>query len=477
VRDANEPIRVVRRHAGDDPNTRETLMSATEQSTEKTTATPVTSEERAAAKAGLRGGIFGYFLDQYDIYLPIITLAPALAYFEGADMDPAATATIAALVFVSTLIARPIGSMVFGYFGDRIGRRRPTIVAIIGFGVCTTLIACLPGHAQIGFASVVLLIVLRFVSGIFLGGEYSTAVPLAMEWSARRRRGLASGLITATSPLANAVIATFTLTLLSLLASDGIDSPYVQWGWRIPFLVGGALTIALLVYYVRNVREPHTPAAAEERTVSPLIQLFVGQHRKALLQVFVMMTGVWLLTQVAAAILPSTLANVVGLPAKTVSIIMLTASVVTVGGFLATALLSQRIGRRRLFIGFGLLSAVVASIAFALLVASPADDLARVVVLAVVVDVMTISVFGPIAAYLTERFPGSVRSAGYGIGYSFALIIPSFYTFYLGGLSHLIPAAFAPIVLIVVGGTLVVVGAVAGPETKDVEMGRTDAGA
>jgi MFS family permease len=443
----------------------------------KTPAPPApsnTSEESAGkpnpGRSALRGGIFGYYADQFDIYLPIITLAPAMIYFQPPEMDKGTAATIAALVFASTLIARPLGSAIFGHFADKFGRHKLTLVALAGFGLATLGIAFLPGYQSIGTWSVVLLVLLRFTGGVFLGGEYSTAVPLAMEWTPKKRRGLASGLITATNPLANATIAVLTFALLMVLPAGSVDSPYAQWGWRIPFVIGALLAAAVFVYYVRHVEEaPDFDASAAKE--SPVRALFLGRHRRSLMQVFILMTGLWFLTNVAAAILPATLKNAVGVPDKTVSVIMLIASVITIGGFLGAAALSQKLGRRRFYIGFGIAAMPVASAAFIVLLNTPAENLVAVTILAVVIDVFTISAFGPIAAYLTERFPAAIRASGYGIGYSFALIIPAFYTFYLTGLSAFMPIAYTPTVLIVIGGLLLAVGAYLGPETRDVDMG------
>jgi len=420
-------------------------------------------------RSALKGGIFGYYADQFDIYLPIITLAPAMIYFQPPEMDKGTAATIAALVFASTLVARPLGSAIFGHFADKFGRHKLTLVALAGFGLATLGIAFLPGYQSVGTLSVVLLVLLRFLGGVFLGGEYSTAVPLAMEWTPKKRRGLASGLITATNPLANASIAVLTFVLLMILPAGSVSSPYVQWGWRIPFVIGGLLAAIVFIYYVRNVEEAPDFEASTAKE-SPVKALFLGTHRRSLMQVFILMTGLWFLTNVAAAILPATLKGAVGVPDKTVSVIMLIASVVTIGGFLGAAALSQKLGRRRFYIGFGFTSLIVASAAFLALLNTPADNLVMVTMLAVVVDVFTISAFGPVAAYLTERFPSAIRASGYGIGYSFALIIPAFYTFYLSGLAAFMPMAYTPVVLIVVGGLLLAGGAYLGPETRDVDM-------
>jgi MFS family permease len=437
-----------------------------------TSSSPVPSAEDTArdpGRAALRGGIFGYYADQFDIFVPIVTLAPAMIYFQSADTSATAAAWIAAGVFASTLVARPLGAAVFGHFADKVGRRITTMIAVAGFGVSTLLIGLLPGHQHIGSWAIVALIGLRFVAGIFLGGEYSTAVPLAMEWSPRHKRGLASGLITSTSPAATATIAGLTLLLLSVLPSAGLDSAYVQWGWRIPFFIGALLAVGLFVYYLRNVEEAPSFDAGEA-SGSPLRELLGGRHRRALLQVFVLMTGTWILTNMAVAVLPATLKNDVGLDDRSVTVIMMIAPLACIGGFLVCAVLSQRIGRRRFYIGFGVVAAVLASACYLGITTLGADDVVLAGALAAAMQVLSLSHFGPIAAYITERFPASIRATGYGVGYSLALIVPAFYAFYLSGLSAVIGAALAPAVLIALGGALVTIGAALGPETRDVDM-------
>src|SRR5689334_6036960 len=210
----------------------------------------------AKVRAAVRGGTLAYFVDQFDIYLPIVVLAPAAAYFQAADLSASTTALLASLVFASTLIGRPLGAVIFGHFADTVGRKRTTLVAVGGFGVITLLIACLPGHETIGAWSIGLLIALRFVDGVFLGGEYTTAVPLAMEWSPRHKRGLYASVMTSTSPAAYAVIAGITLLMLNLMGSSDLHSSYVQWGWRVPFLIGAVLAAVLFRYYLTQVHEP-----------------------------------------------------------------------------------------------------------------------------------------------------------------------------------------------------------------------------
>ncbi|MER7877943.1 MFS transporter [Streptomyces solisilvae] len=423
--------------------------------------------DTAKARAAVRGGAFAYFVDQFDIYLPIVVLAPATDYFQSAHLSASTTALLASLVFASTLIGRPLGAIIFGHFADTVGRKRTTLVAVGGFGVITLITACLPGHETIGTWSVGLLIALRFIDGIFLGGEYTTAVPLAMEWSPRHKRGLYASVITSTSPAAYAMIAALTLLLLQAMPSTGLHSSYVQWGWRIPFLVGAVLSALLFRYYLKQVHEP-PPEYTGERHKLPLAQLLV-RYPKSLAQVFVLMTGTWLATNMEAAVTPGQLKEHLALSSKQVTLTMLVINASAALCYPLFGLLSQRIGRRRFYIGYGLSVMVIGAGSYALLMVSD-GGLGAAVGWGVMIGVFTVGTFGPIAAYLTERFPASIRSTGYGVGYSLALIAPAFYQFYLRQFDGVMPSHLAPAVLIALAGALIAFGGFLGPETKDVDM-------
>jgi MFS family permease len=372
-------------------------------------------------------------------------------------------------VFASTLVARPLGAAIFGHFADTAGRKQTTLVAVAGFGVTTALMAALPGHASIGMWSVGILIALRFVGGIFLGGEYTTAVPLAMEWSPKHRRGPISGLITGQAFFAYAVTALLTLVLLQVIPAGDIDSAYVQWGWRIPFVIGAVLALLLFFFYKRSVSEPPTQRSASGQR-SPLLELVTGPHRKALVQVFLLMTGSWLGANMTTAVLPGLLRTHLQLTSSAVSVVMMVVMAVVAVACPLFGLLSQRIGRRPFYIGYAVVTTVVGTGAYALLVTST-SSVGGALVLSLVVALSTFGGFGPIVAYLTERFPSTIRASGYGVGYSLALIIPGFYAFYIGGLGTVMPSHLAPVLLVAVAGVIAFCGALLGPETRDAEMG------
>src|ERR1700744_704365 len=104
-------------------------------------------EESSQARKALMSAFFGFFVDMFDVFLPIVALAPAYAYFQPPTAPPNVAALAASLVTAATLLGRPLGSVIFGYLSDRIGRRPVTMIAIAGFGSCTLLMGLLPGYA------------------------------------------------------------------------------------------------------------------------------------------------------------------------------------------------------------------------------------------------------------------------------------------------------------------------------------------
>lgn len=403
------------------------------------------------ARRAIRGGILGNYVDQFDIFLPVIVLVPAAAHLFGAGN----LARNAGLIFIATLIARPVGAAIFGPIADRIGRSATTKITIAGVAVMTLLIALVPPQLSEN-ATLVWILVLRFLGGIFLGGGYTSAVPLAREWTAPRRRGLVSGLIMWMSPWANASIA----ALVFLLLGWG-PAGYEAWGWRVPFLLGAAMAVVMLGYY-RHIED--SPAWRQTAKASdPLRQILAGPHRRSLAQVFVLMTGMWLFTDMAIAVLTGQLKTVAHLDDRATSFTMLCATAASALAMVAAGHLSTFTGRRWFFMTFGGLSAVLAPAGY--LMVFRQQPLGGTVAWVVVLQLVTVSVYGPIAAYLTERFPTGVRSSGYGVAYSLSIVLPALYPYYLPPLQQLLGDTAAVAALIVLAGLLVAVGAMLGPDT------------
>lgn len=406
-----------------------------------------------ARRRATRGGMLGNYVDQVDIFLPVIALAPV----SDRVLGPGSTAAQTGLVFVATLLGRPLGAAIFGAVADRRGRTSTTRIAIAGIAATTAAIALVPGHTTLGAATLWAFVALRFLGGIFLGGEYTAAIPLAMEWSRPDRRGGLSGAVMAMSPLANASIAALTLTLVEVL---GVDA-YADWAWRVPFAVGALLAAAMLLYYRRGVSDAPAWKRAERRP-NPLRDIVIGQWRRQLWQVFVLMTGLWLFTQMAVPVLTGELRASTALDPATVPFVMLIATLVSAVTMLAAGELSQRTGRRAFFVAFGAAAVLLAPLAHALTGAS--RSLAVVVLGAAALQVVTVTAYGPVGAYLAERFPAQVRSSGYGVGYSLSIVLPALYPFWLPPLQEALGAEVAVRLVLAVAALLLVVGALAGPE-------------
>lgn len=427
-------------------------------------------------KGAVRGAVLGFFVDMFDLYLPIVVLAPALIYFVSPEISASTTTIIGAFIFATALIGRPVGALIFGWLADSIGRRRTTIISITGFGTVTLLLALMPGYQHIGIAAPVIFIILRFIDGIFIGGEYTAANPLAMEYSPREKRGYYGGMIIAAFPFAYACISILTMILLFTIPSEGLDSPYVQWGWRIPFVVGAALAFAFAFYYVRYVSESELweeakrEAEARDDTSSPLRKLFQGQNLKDFLQVFVLMSGLWFIINPVFAILPGLLSSHVGLSTTNATIALVIMSLAMTGAYWGAGAISQRIGRRTFFMVWAGLAAVGATSVYYVLLSSTPQNLVVVTLMIIGIAVMSSPVWGVGPTYINERFHTGVRASAYGLGYSLAVIIPSFYAFYQAGLAWFMPSQYTVLVLLVVGSILIFVGAAWGPETKDVDF-------
>lgn len=418
-----------------------------------------------AVRRTILAGCIGFAVDFFDIYLPVLALAPVIRIFEPPGLSAAASTTIYFSTFVATLFGRPCGAVLFGHWADRIGRRRVTIVSIVGFGVLTMLIACLPGYATLGSWALVLLIALRFLDGVFMGGEYTSNNTLALEMVPKERRGFVGGLLQAAYPIGFALVSAVTSFLLRVTT----PVQYAAWGWRLAFLFGGLMAFGFLLFY-RTV--PESPLWEQsEKSEAPLKEVCTGLHGRNLLQVFIMMVGFWFASQVAS-ILPGVMIQHLHMPASLTSDIFLVGSVVLFFGFVGAGLLSQMIGRRPAILLFGATTLIGGTALYYVLVAGAlaGASLATTAVVTIALYVLIVSPWGIVTTYIAERFPTHIRASGYGIGYSAAVVIPAFTGFYMLWLSALIPYNYTPLVLLVIAGVLMIGGAMMGPETREVEM-------
>ncbi|QZX82015.1 MFS transporter [Metapseudomonas otitidis] len=204
--------------------------------------TSLQEQHRKARKAGIASFI-GTTIEWYDFY--IYGLAAALVFgkvFFPADMDPGVATLLSFATLWSGFIARPLGGIIFGHLGDRIGRKTTLVITLIMMGLATTGIGLLPTYAQIGVWAPVTLVCLRVLQGIAVGGEWGGAILIASESAPKGKGILYAAFAQQGSPTGNL------LATLAFFALSSLPMPdFLQWGWRIPFLLSAALVIVGMV--------------------------------------------------------------------------------------------------------------------------------------------------------------------------------------------------------------------------------------
>ena len=423
-----------------------------------------------AGQRALRAAFIGFFVDMFDVYLPVVALGPAISYFQPATLSPALKSTLFYVVFALSLVGRPVGATLFGHYGDKLGRRRVAIISMGGFAVVTLLIGLLPGYESWGMGSIVILVLLRFVDGVFLGGEYTGANPLAMEYAPKEKRGKWAAFIHTGFPLSLAAISLVTTGLLRVLPAGSLHSPYVQWGWRIPFFLGALFAGGVFLYYVKRVQESRVWARAE-KSKSPLKELFRGDNFRCLSQVFLVMSGAWFTLNAVTSILPGVLLTVRHVNSVVVTNAQLVAYCLLAFSFVPFGMLGQKIGRRITLALIGLAGLTAGPILYYVLVRSGYRSALQLTLVVILINLCATPVWAIVTSYISERFPTGVRACGYGVGFSAATIIPACSSFYMLGLKGLgMPYEYTQIVILAVGSLLLLIGALSGPETKHLEL-------
>ncbi|MFE4647145.1 MFS transporter [Streptomyces sp. NPDC056707] len=213
------------------------------------TATP-RERTRAANRAGF-GAFIGSTIEWFDFY--IYGTAAALVFDKVffPELDGAIGTLVAFATFWVGFLARPIGGVIFGHYGDRLGRKKTLVITLLMMGMSTTAIGLLPGYASIGIAAPILLVAIRMVQGIGLGGEWGGSVLIASEHAPKGKSVLYGAFAQQGSPVGN------TLSTLSFLAISQLpDEAFVSWGWRLPFLFSAALVIVGLFVRLKVAESP-----------------------------------------------------------------------------------------------------------------------------------------------------------------------------------------------------------------------------
>lgn len=333
----------------------------------------------------------------------------------------ATSGTVASFAtFAVAFIARPVGAVSFGHYGDRIGRKRTLIATLLLMGLSTVLIGLLPGAATIGIAAPILLVLLRFAQGFAVGGEWAGATLLTAEYAPSGRRGRYAMFPQLGSAIA-LVLASATF-LATDLALGNTDPSFFQYGWRIPFLISIVLVAAGL--YVRlKIEETPVFRAAEQlhSTHTPLREALVQGPRQILLaagsltMMFALFyTGTIYLTNYGASSTGGALSRTLVLSLGIVAGAAMALAVVV------SAISSDRFGRRGLIMAACASAAVWSLLLFPLL--GTHSPVAFAIALIVTLGVQGLG-YGPAGAFLPETFPTRYRYTGAGVSYNLAGIL------------------------------------------------------
>ncbi len=333
---------------------------------------PMTAEERKVIFASSLGTVFEW----YDFYL-YGSLAAIIAKQFFAGLDPTSAFIFALLAFAAGFIVRPFGALVFGRLGDMIGRKYTFLVTILLMGVSTFIVGILPNYNTIGVAAPVILIALRLLQGLALGGEYGGAATYVAEHAPHGRRGAYTAWIQTTATLG------LFLSLLVILGTRTAvgEEAFADWGWRVPFIVSIAL-LAISVWIRMSMHEsPAFKKMKEEGKTSkaPLSESF-GQWANlkiVLIALFALVAGqgvVWYTGQFYALFFLTQALKVDG---ATANILVAVSLLIATPFFVIFGTLSDKIGRKPIILGGCLIAAVTYFPLFKALTEAANPDLAR----------------------------------------------------------------------------------------------------
>ncbi|MFD9418535.1 MFS transporter [Streptomyces goshikiensis] len=363
--------------------------------------------------------LIGTTIEWYDFFLYGTAAALVFNKLFFPTSDPLTGTLIAFITYAIGFLARPLGGVVFGHFGDRVGRKKLLVLSLLMMGGATFAMGLLPTHASIGVGAPILLTALRLVQGFALGGEWGGAVLIVSEHGGDRHRGFWASWPQSGAPGGN-LLATGVLALLAAVQSD---AAFLAWGWRVPFLLSGVLVVVGLWIRLSVSESPVFLAARAarqgRRDEAPVVQVFRRSWRQVLTAVgarFGENISYYVLTSFLLVYVTAHL----GLPKSTALNAVLIGSAVHFVTIPAWGALSDRIGRRPVTL-IGSVGMAVWAFAFFALV----DSESFVVITAAVTAGLLLhgAMYGPQAAFISELFDTEVRYSGASMGSQLASIV------------------------------------------------------
>jgi len=383
----------------------------------------------------------GTAIEFYDFYIYGLAVAMVIGPVFFPNDDPAVQALNAFLTFGIAFLARPLGALLFGHFGDRIGRKTTLAASLLVMGVSTTLIGVLPSYEMVGWVAPALLCLLRFGQGIGLGGEWGGAALLAAEYAPEGRRGW-FGMFPQLGPPVGFLLATGSFLLLSFGLDD---AEFRDWGWRIPFLASAVLVVIGLYVRLKLAETPVFLKALQEQQIHavrpepveghvvhastssartgyiklPLAELF-AHHTKPLIQGALLMVVCYALFYISTVFALSYGVATQGIPRPQFLGMLCVAVVFMAAATPLAAIAGDRYGRRPVLIVAG--SAALLS-GFLLAPMLGSGSMWQITAFLSIELFLMGATFAPMGALLPELFPTGVRYTGAGAAYNLGGIL------------------------------------------------------
>ena len=385
---------------------------------------------RDSVKTVIAASMVGTAIEFYDFYAYGTAAANYFPkVFFGDTTNPTVALLASLLTFAIAFIARPLGSLVFGHFGDRMGRKTTLVVSLLTMGIATFLIGCLPTYNQWGVAAVAVLCLCRFVQGIGLGGEWSGAALVATENAPEDKRALYGSF-----PELGAPIGFFLSNgTYFLLETFNDNDAMLAWGWRVPFLLSSILVIVGLVVRVQMEETPIFRMAQEQKKVvkSPLTEVFKKSWKEVIQATFLVAVTYTLFYTLATWSLAWGTKTIeqgggnLGFTNREYLLMLMLAICVFAAFIVISCVNADKFGRKRVIV-FSSCCLVVFALLFPFLldpaVVGQRNFAASLLFLCIGFALMG-TAFGPIGAFLPELFDANVRYSGSGIGYNLAAIV------------------------------------------------------